>query len=530
MIKIDKNDPNNDPLAAALIGVGIIVSFVAIMAVYAVPFNYKPEVMIGEEGLREIRKYLHLLLLCQGLVLVGLPALYVIFDIVYHLIRHKPLRPVSIIVPLVGGLLFSLMVVPVRLSGVEAQSRRFPGGKLQQVICLLDAVNKDMNAEPVVVLEDGELFLIDLRYSHSYSTGKGRPSYIKEYELHKKGGEIICQISAAEYQEMKPGINKLARHTVRCYPNSGLLYDIDGGAELLTEDELLASIYTITYDNDGYIRWVGPSADIELYNLGMNYYIDGELRLVRNAEDRHIDDPMFFDGRNNSAYLTAVYNNHYRRVSNILEVTDVIETPFGDLPSIPTDTPGVYMALEKDPGHDIEMQGLEDYPADERGTGGEKDEEDDPLTDGQDTEKYDAVRDGSQDDGSVEWEPDPEVTQGVEGSYFITADELLIKEDNPYYSNIMNAIDALADAPEITVGKEFKRWSPIAGLSLKHSNGETDFVVYMNIDIEKYETAPQSEADVYFRINGKLQGEFVVRYLAFEPELKTLWDILENLR
>ena len=188
------------------------------------------------------------------------------------------------------------------------------------------------------------------------------------------------------------------------------------------------------------------------------------------------------------------------------------------------------MALEKDPGHDIEMQGLEDYPADERGTGGEKDEEDDRLTDGQDTEKYDAVRDSSQDDGSVEWEPDPQVTQGAGGNYLVTADDLLIKEDNPYYSNIMNAIDALADAPEITVGKEFKRWSPIAGLSLKHSNGETDFVVYMNIDIEKYETAPQSEADVYFRINGKLQGEFVVRYLAFEPELKTLWDILEKLR
>ena len=96
--------------------------------------------------------------------------------------------------------------------------------------------------------------------------------------------------------------------------------------------------------------------------------------------------------------------------------------------------------------------------------------------------------------------------------------------------SFMNAIDALADAPEITVGKEFKRWSPIAGLSLKHSNWETDFVVYMNIDIEKYETAPQSEADVYFRINGKLRGESIVRYLAFEPELKALWDALENAR
>ena len=84
--------------------------------------------------------------------------------------------------------------------------------------------------------------------------------------------------------------------------------------------------------------------------------------------------------------------------------------------------------------------------------------------------------------------------------------------------------------PEITVGKEFKRWSPISGLSIKHSNGETDFVVYMNIDIEKYETAPQSEADVYFRINGKIHGKKIIRYLAYDPELRALWDILEEAR
>ena len=90
--------------------------------------------------------------------------------------------------------------------------------------------------------------------------------------------------------------------------------------------------------------------------------------------------------------------------------------------------------------------------------------------------------------------------------------------------------NALADAPEITVGKEFKRWSPISGLSIKHSNGETDFVVYMNIDIEKYETAPQSEADVYFRINGKIHGKKIIRYLAYDPELRALWDILEEAR
>ncbi|MBR6256100.1 MAG: hypothetical protein IKR23_01875 [Lachnospiraceae bacterium] len=509
MIKIDKNDPKNDPLLAALVGVGIIVTFTAMIAVYGVPFHYKPAVMIGEEGLQEIRKYLHFLLLCQALVLVGLPALYVIFGVVYHKIRHIPLRPLYVVGYIVAGLLFSLTVVPIRLSGVEAQSRRFKGDNLLQVIRLLDAVNKDMDAEPVVVCEDEEIYLLKLQHSHSYATSKGRPSSIWEYELIKRGGSTICQVTAGEYQELKPVINSLAGYTVRCYPNSGLLYDINGGAELLTEDEILASIYTITYDNDGYIRWEGPSADVELYNLGMNYYMDGELRLSRNAEGRNVDDPLFFDGRNNSAYLTAVYNRHYRRVSNILEVTDVIETPFGDTPSIPTDTPGVYMALEKDPGHDIEMKIPEDYPAD-----------------GQDTEKYDAVRDGSQDDGTVEWEPDPE----VKGSYFITADELLIKDDSPYYSEIMNAIDALADAPEITVGSEFKRWTPVSRLSFKHSDGDTDFVVYMNTDMDKYEDTPQSEADVYFRISGKIHGEKIDRYVVYDPELRTLWDAQEKAR
>ena len=202
MIRIDKNDPKNDPLLAALAGVGVILTFVALIAVYGLPFKYLPEVMIGEEGLWEMQKYLHILLLGQVLVLVGLPALYLLFSVLYHRIRHIPFRPLFIAGPIVAGLLFSFM----------------------------------------------------------------------------------------------------------------------------------------------------------------------------------------------------------------------------------------------------------------------------------------------------------------------------------------NAIDALADAPENTVGKEFKRWSPISGLSIKHSNGETDFVVYMNIDIEKYETAPQSEADVYFRINGKIHGKKIIRYLAYDPELRALWDILEEAR
>ena len=534
MIRIDKNDPKNDPLLAALAGVGVILTFAALIAVYGLPFKYLPEVMIGEEGLREMQKYLHILLLGQVLVLVGLPALYLLFSVLYHRVRNIPLRPLFIAGPIAAGLLFSFMVVPVRLSGVEAQCERFSGGKLQRIIHLLDAVNRDMDAEPVVVCADEELWLYHQQYSHSYSGGRGnsRPSYINEYILHEKEGYTeLCQISAREYQEIKPGINSLAVHTVRCYPNSGLLYDIDGGAELLTEEELLATIYNITYDDRGYIHWEGPLIDAELGNLGMNYYIDGELRLVCNAEKRNIDDPLFIDGHDNSAYLTAVYKNHYRRVSNILNVTDVIEPVFGT----PTDTPGVFMA-EKDAGARINLPGWNDHLKDERDAEDEQDDGEDDLTEEQDTgdeqdsENADADADSSTDDGPAEWEPDPEVTQGAGGNYLITADELLIKEDNPYYSNIMNVIDALADAPEITVGKEFKRWSPIAGLSLKHSNGETDFVVYMNIDIEKYEAAPQSEADVYFRINGKLRGESIVRYLAFEPELKILWDILVQIK
>ena len=118
----------------------------------------------------------------------------------------------------------------------------------------------------------------------------------------------------------------------------------------------------------------------------------------------------------------------------------------------------------------------------------------------------------------------------VKGSYFITEDELLIKDNSPYYSEIMNAIDALADAPEITVGSEFKRWTPVSRLSFKHSDGDTDFVVYMNTDMDKYEDTPQSEADVYFRISGKIHGEKIDRYVVYDPELRTLWDAQEKAR
>ena len=476
-------------LAVGFVGM-VIIAYLANNMVY----DNRPDVMTGEQGLLEMRKYLHMILVSRAILVIGLPVFFVLLGVIYILVKRSPFRPVFIVGLAVFGLIAALIYAPIGITGIEVQGERFSDSKINQVFMMLDAVNKDMDAEPIILCENNILKTDSRRFTETYSFGRGsdRKTRITEYYIKNQRGNALCQISRQEFDYLKPRLHELSGHTFRVYPNSGLLYDIDYGAELLLEEDILATLYTLTYDEEGFINWEGPAIDVEIADLAMNYYVDGERRLVRSVENKIVDmdDPIFFDGHDNTAYLTATYKSGNIRVSNILQVSDVI-TPMHPVPG-----------TEIIPG--AAPYGLEEHSEDENANA-------EPV---------------------IESVPETDVEQEVypEAEYLVTADELMIMTDSPYYAKIMKAVDAVADAPEITVGSEFKRWTPISRLSLRLSNGETDFVVYMNTDMEKYENTPQSEADVYFRINGKIHGKKITRYLAYDPELRALWDILEEAR
>ncbi len=459
-------------LLGVLIGIGLIVSFALKQFLDYIAFWAAPETLSGEQGLMEMHMYLYLLILVQILTVIIMPALYIFLCVIYCRLGKAVLHPLIFAGLAVAGLFFASTIVPIRLTGVEIQGEHFSYSKITQIIELLDAVSKDLDKEPVVVCKDAVLSVQSRQLSSSHYT---------EYYLKEEGGDILCQISGQKFAELSDKLCSLTKHTVRCYPNSRILYDIDGGAELLTEEELLVSLYTITYDEDGYLRWE-KNYDVDLENLGMNYYIDGELRLIRSAENDTMDDPVFFDGHDNEAYLTAVYKLGYTRVSNIVNVSEVIDPDAGK--------------------EEEEMV----HPLDE------------------------SARAEAEVQLAPQLIPEVEMESMIGSDYLVTSEGLVVAKDNPYYEDVVQAIDAVANANGIKVGSEFKGWYPVASLSFRSSDDDTYFVVYMNTDIDKYEAAPQSEADVYYRINGTIRGTEIERYVAFTPELSLLMEAERNAK
>ncbi|MBR3102731.1 MAG: hypothetical protein IKH46_02805 [Lachnospiraceae bacterium] len=641
-----------DYLMGALIVIGLVGVFAADYYLGNAAFRFKPQVMIGEQGLYEMRKFLHLLILSQVFLLIGQPAFLVMLGYIYFRVKKLQIRPMILGILAVVGIFFALGSVPLRITGVELQGERFSDSKLMQIFYLLDAVNKDMEAEPVVVCENASIIADSRAYTHTYSSGRGRSSTSRLYEFYllEVDSKNIVQISREEYEELEPGMKALPVHTLRCYPNSGLLYALDGYtaddiAEFPDEEQAMESLYTLTYGEDGYLHWEKNSAGKEVSGLGMNYYIDGELRLNRAVENVTMDRPFFIDGRENTAYLTVVYSGGFRRVSNIVSVTHPIEPekldlrheeiygnvtetqngktvtfyPYGIVLELPEDMDPVFRSTltwedadsrketimtvndqelsvtvqwerhlyYRDP-HILATQSESDYDYNETelkkcGDGwtlhiyprNEKQEhifqyfinirEDEflcvqityPQSESQ--EKAEAIVDSLQivalDDPQYEFNttgkseelasaqdtndtengnasteemidliPQTDTEKNVNSDYFVTSEGLVIAKDAPHYGDVKKAVEALANAKELTIGSEFKKWYPVACLSFRSSDDDTRFIIYMNGDVEKYDEAPQSEADVYYHISGRIGGEEIDRYVAYDPELSSLFE------
>ena len=249
--------------------------------------------------------------------MVVIPAFCMLLGYLYCRIKKTALRPTLIKTSAVIGLLFSLVSAIFGTTGLEIQGERFSHLQIVQLLQLKAAIKSDMDEIPVYICEDNIL----------KTTGKSYGFWpgVWEYYLKDQSGDVICQISQQEFENYADKLCDLSTHSVRCYPNSGLLYDIDEGSKLPTEKKLLESLYTITYDKDGYLRCERNYNGIYPEEIEINYYIDGGLCLVRLAKEDMVDKPAFLDGHENEAYLTAVYKNNSTRISNILKTTEVIE-------------------------------------------------------------------------------------------------------------------------------------------------------------------------------------------------------------
>ncbi len=127
-------------------------------------------------------------------------------------------------------------------------------------------------------------------------------------------------------------------------------------------------------------------------------------------------------------------------------------------------------------------------------------------------------------------EPQTEVSEAVEAVTITTADGQVLEYANPYFPDVVRAIAWLESAPEITVGEQFRSWYPISEMSVSSSTGEADFIVYMNTDMYAYDVYPQSEADVYYRVEGTIGGQEINRCVAYNTGVSDLWESLQSAK
>ena len=280
----------------------------------------KPQTMIGEEGLLQMKAYL---LRFAGVAFLRITictaALIVYLVKFFKEIKYAPTKTKlsSVLITLAMlGILYALCIP--RSSRVDVQGERFSKIPSLHAFALLYAVEQDLHSDPVELYADTDLSSISRPYQiHSGSRGRrGRKAtYETEYALMTIGGTTICQISSSDYHSLYPYIASSSTHQVMVYPHSGMLFALDHGSvtpeTALSQEEYDASQYTLTYDEDGWLRWT-PVGD----HLTLMIFCDGQQRLGWNADGKTEYDPPFWEGHENTAYLAVGHT----RVSNIITV------------------------------------------------------------------------------------------------------------------------------------------------------------------------------------------------------------------
>lgn len=304
----------------------VVFMVVCIIAPVLLEYGYVraaiPETLVGTEGLAQLRTYL-IRFCTMSVFRILLDLATLIWCIAFLVEAVKSHR--SILHMLLAPIVFMTMlgVTEPQRSFVDVQGERFSGIPTVHAFRLLYAVEKDMDAEPIEL--SGSMTLLAEQLDYSYTPIGTRTSgrrRLTEYALETEGKAVIAQLSASDYSQIKPFVGEYTTHKVLCWPNSGLLYAIDDGEPSQTnaeaEAEYYAGLFTLTYEEDGYLRWTP-----EGYSLSLVVEVDGEQTMQWNADGKSEYKPLFYEGHENVAYLEQViHGKGYVRVSNIITVTE----------------------------------------------------------------------------------------------------------------------------------------------------------------------------------------------------------------
>lgn len=214
--------------------------------------NILPAAFSGPDGLRQTRHYLIMWLLTRYVRILLPGTLFLLIGAVMRKIKKNAekqtvLRPIAACILTAVTLIGSLQIK--NRFELQCHLNGYRGTAGMQAAALLSDVSKDLHTDP------GQPEAHPLRQEErqfSYQTSTRRASGRRTVRVHEfmlsdsETGELIAQISPAEFERAKEGNITGFRRSVAVYPNSGLIAAIDGqnGTRALGSCE---NMFTLTY-------------------------------------------------------------------------------------------------------------------------------------------------------------------------------------------------------------------------------------------------------------------------------------------
>ena len=324
-----------------------VAIFILVILLFFLPLYLgdalRPETMIGEAGLKAVRKYCGMLLLVHVGAAILVP-LTIESIARYHRKRNgKPFLSAFWRIPITVILTGAYLIFYPKVTHVELQTE----GGTQSTFALVRAASlwmdagKDLRNQTTVSLGTVPVDVKQVRYEYTYTTGSSRYSfstrkgYENEMGIFAKNGELIAQIGYAEAGKVKRSAFPYQQHSIELYEHSKMLASVDG-LHQFTGTGKWEDMITLTYDYDaGVIRR-------ELFNDNEKETVP-EMRLhleietatekmqsggntIVNGQTKLQFKPLI-PGIGRAWIEMQVANATWERVSNIIETSSFVDAP-----------------------------------------------------------------------------------------------------------------------------------------------------------------------------------------------------------
>ena len=215
---------------------GVIFAAIAVMVI--VPrilsifyLSAYPTTMIAEDGLIQTKAYLMRFLIIAVICVV----LFIVYAVACLYITIRVIRTNGITVKdkICGVIICLFMIfigfilIPPQSSGMDVQGKRFSQIPIVHTIRLMQAIDKDLQSEPIEVYANTELKLWESKHEIQPGVRRTKAAEISEYELEEcEHWKSICQLSEYDHLILKEFLIFHGKYQVVCYPNSGMLYNV----------------------------------------------------------------------------------------------------------------------------------------------------------------------------------------------------------------------------------------------------------------------------------------------------------------